>query len=138
MLVQSIEVKFSNYGTNDRTLVCDYVLMGFEYIGGGPVIELLDFTLEEDFDDVRQTIELKVQLNLIETNWMQDWLATKNKTLTIDGVDYQVVSDFRDLKWQLFRSVMGIGTHPVLKFKAKAIGIVTPENILSGLEVIVE
>jgi len=123
MLAQGLEVKFSNYGTNDRTLECDYVLMGFEYVGGGPVIELLDFTLEEDFDDVRQTIELKVQLNLYETNWMAAWLATQNKTLTIDNFDFQVVSDSRDFKWALFKNIMGIGTNPVLKFKAKAIGI---------------
>jgi len=139
MLVQSIEVNFSNYGTNARELVCDYVLMGFEFIGGGPVIEKLDFTLEEDFDDVRQTIELKVFLNLYETNWMQLWLATQNKTLDIDGVRYEVVADFRDLKWPLFEKVMGIGTHPVIKLKCKQIGIKTPDNeIGSMLEGVVE
>jgi len=139
MLVQSIEVNFSNYGINARELVCDYVLMGFEYIGGGPVIEKLDFTLEEDFDDVRQTIELKVLLNLYETNWMQLWLATKNKTLDIDGVRYEVVADFRDLKWPLFEKVMGIATHPVMKFKCKQIGVKTPDvEVGSMLEGVVE
>jgi len=139
MLVQNAEVRFSNYGINANTFECDYVLFGLEFVGGGPVVEFMNLALQEDFSNVRQTIELKVMLDLDETVSMQAWLATRNKTLTIDGVDYQVVSDFRDMKWPLFKNVMGIGTNPVLKFKAKTVGIITPEFIIgSKLEGVIE
>lgn len=142
MLVQDIEVTFSNHGLNQRVLSCDYVVFSLELLD--EVLELLDFELLEDFDTAtgeiraREVIELQVKLNLYEGEWMAAWLRTPNKTMLIDEHLYEVVNDGRKIDFPLFKKAM-IGTHPKLRFRAKKLGIANREyHVGSMLEGIVE
>lgn len=129
MNAQSMTVTFSyNSDANTKDLVCDYVVFGIEFIG--QVDEMLDFSLEEDYDGVRQTIELQVALDLSETLWVAEFLAADDKKLTIDGTDYEIVNQGRRANFPLFKKSY-IGTHPKLKFMVKTLGIADP-GVYSG------
>jgi hypothetical protein len=120
MLIQNLDVTFSYGSTNTKTKKCDYVQFSLEFLGN--VKEDIDFTLHEDYEDVRELIKLKVELNQAETQWMTDFLKATDKKLTIDGTEYQVVNDTKKIDFKLFKKTI-MSTHPELKFKKKSAGI---------------
>lgn len=120
MLVSNLDVTFTFGGSNVKTKKCDYVIFGIEFIGD--VKEDTAFELHEDYNNARETIKLKVKLNLAETNWIGEFLKATDKIITIDSEDYAVVNDGKKVEMKLFKDSL-VGTHPELKFKRKTPGI---------------
>lgn len=131
MLAQNINITFiaTDSGWVQKHLLCDYALFGIDHIG--EVNEMVDYSLVENYQGVRQTIELKVKLDLHESFFMADFLASTEKVLKIDGVYFEVVNDMRSTNFELFKKTM-IGTHVTLKFKVKTLGVKMPPTIKGG------
>lgn len=134
MIAQNMAVKFITPGMDERTFVCDYVIFGYEILNN--VLELLDGSLHEDWDDDpelrgRQTIELRVKLDLMEAMFMWKFLRSPDKTLVIDNMQYDVVNADRMMSAPLFKET-NIGVHPKLKFRCKNLGLVTPTLKIGG------
>jgi len=124
MIVRDLNVTFSNYGLRPRTFLCDYVVFGLEVIGD--TTEFLDHSLEEAEDlEVREKFQIKVKLDLSQAIFLAGFIKSTSKTLDIDGTRYEVVNDFRDAELGLFKNTT-LAVHPLLRFKAKAIGIKNP------------
>jgi len=126
MITSNVEVTFHSHNLAPQTFECNYVLWSVEILDS--VDELLDFSLEEEFNPdtgkirTRQIVELKVFLDLAQSLWMVNFLMNPFKTLTIEGVDYQVVNEGKKIDFKMFEGSV-IGVHPILRFKAKQIGI---------------
>lgn len=123
MIMLNANVRFTASGKVDRTFLCDYVVFGLELVGR--VDEMLDFSLEEDYEGVRETIKLRVKLDLIGAQFMANFVQQIDKRLIIDGSAYEVVNDFRALDFPLFKN-SSVGVHPELRFKCKNLGVVNP------------
>lgn len=131
MLAQNIKITFiaTSSGWVQKTLLCDYALFGLDLVG--EVNEMVDYSLEENYPGVRQTIELKVKLDLHESFFMADFLGSTDKVLKIDGLFFDVVNDMRQASFELFKKTM-ISSHVTLKFKAKTLGVKMPPTIKGG------
>lgn len=124
MIALNVQVRFQAPGKVDRIFRCDYVTFGIQILGS--IDEKLDYSLEEDYEGVRQTIRLRVKLDLIEAQFMVNFLASTEKRLYIDGKAYDVVNSSTDIEYPLFKNTM-IGVHPELRFRCKYLGVVDPE-----------
>ena len=124
MITQDINVTFQySAGAETKTLICSYVVWNLEVAGAAPV-ELLDFTLDEIHDDVRQAWEMQVKLDLSQAEWMANFIAAKDKELIIDGTTFEVVNGFQNIEMPLFGGSK-LGVHPKLKFRRKQTGILS-------------
>lgn len=130
MIAQSIDVVFNNYGLNAKTINCDYVRFGIEFIG--EIVEMFDDSLVENYRNVRQTIELKLKIDLVEALYVAAFLSATEKTLHIDNVIYEVVNDAQKVAFDFFKESR-VGVHPVLKFKCKKTGVATPDIIVGNM-----
>lgn len=128
MLVREIEVTFIHYGMHQHTLKCDYVLFGLEFLGD--VVEMFDDSLVENYRGGRERIELKVKLDLTESNFIADFLLATDKVLVIENYQYEVVNDMREAQFPLFKGSI-IGTYPTLRFKKKTKGLTNPAYYLA-------
>lgn len=123
MMSLDTHVRFQAPGKVDQIFKCDYVTFGLELPGS--IDELLDYSLEEVYEGARQTIRLRVKLDLVETQFMMNFLASTEKCIYIDGKAYQVVNVGTQFEFPLFKNTM-IGVHPELRFRCKYLGVVDP------------
>lgn len=123
MMSLDTHVRFQAPGKVDQTFKCDYVTFGLELPGS--IDELLDYSLEEVYEGARQTIRLRVKLDLVETQFMMNFLASTEKCIYIDGKVYQVVNVGTQFEFPLFKNTM-IGVHPELRFRCKYLGVIDP------------
>lgn len=124
MKIQNVDVTFSHSAdVETRTFMVSECVFGVEIIG--EVLELVDYTLEENDEGVRQTIEMKMTLDLFKTIFIAQFLAATDKKITIDGTVFEVVNGSRRMSFPMFKK-SNIRTNPKLSFRVKTPGIQTP------------
>jgi hypothetical protein len=128
MLIRNIEVTFIAPELQQRTIICDYVQFGLEYIG--EIVEMFDDSLIENYRGGRERIELKVRLDLTEAQFMAAFLISTEKILVIENYQYKVVNDMRETAFPLFKNSI-IGVYPTLRFRKKTKGLTNPAYYLA-------
>jgi hypothetical protein len=118
---QSVNVTFShNTDTESLTLMCSSVVFSLEFVG--EVLELVDYSLLENYQDVRESIRIKVKLSLPESIFIRDFLSATDKKLTIDGTEYEIVNAAKEVQFPLFKN-NNFRVEPTLNFKRKTVGV---------------
>ena len=124
MLFTNLDITFKyNAGAETRALVANKIEFGLRLFGH--IDELLDYTLSEDYEEARQTIEVLIKLSREDSNWMADFLTANDKQIIIDNTTYNVANEKMSSDFPLFKG-MNIGTFPRLVFRRKEVGVLDP------------
>lgn len=128
MLNKNTSVTFSyNADANQQTVICESVIFALELLG--EVFEDINFNLIENSSKAREHIKIKVELDLIQTNFMAEFLKATDKKLIIEGTSYEVVASSRTVEFGLFQK-LNIYSYPTLRFKKKTLGISVLERYI--------
>lgn len=124
MLNKDLTVIFKHsHGIYLKAIEVNQVTFDLELIGENHVVEDIDYTLIEDFDDSRLVINITAQLDLPTANWIRDFIVAKNsKILVIDGYEIPVVNSKNNYKFPLFKKY-NLFTLSSLQFKARDKGL---------------
>jgi hypothetical protein len=92
MIVQNALVTFSySGGTQTRSLYCT-MLIGRQILG--EIVELIDMSLEELFDDGRLIFRMNnFCLEYNDAAWLADFLYATDKIVRYDSIEFPVVND---------------------------------------------
>lgn len=114
---------FFRYSTYEELFLCDWVEFGVEFVG--EVVEDIDYDLIEDYEDVRLLVWLKMTMETFdEADWLAGFLGATDKHLVIDGREYEVVNDAKNVRYKLWDK-SNAGTVVNLQFKARSLGLIT-------------
>jgi len=127
----NVDPEITLASTNCSISLFARVEFGFEIIG--EVDELLDLSLNEQHEALRQTFEVELEnLELADALALSNFCYDTDKLLTIDGVGYGVVNDSGNYKKtvEFWKKSNKRGTL-TLKFRRKLTGIDVAENFVT-------
>jgi hypothetical protein len=127
MLVNNLDIILSyNFGAETMDLTVSEIIFSFEL--KGEVYERIDYSLYEDIEDIREVIDISTKMSMAQTIWFKNFVLAPDKIITIDGVNYDVVINFKKLKFKLFKGT-NIAAYVDMSFTNKLLGVNNPGMI---------
>lgn len=120
MYAQNLSVTFG-YGSSSKTIKCDYVTMGVRPIGD--VLEKIDYSLEENYFGGRMSFEMAGRTDLAGAEFLAHFVLATDKSIAIDGTEYEVVNDQRQAEFPFYQGVQSVGVSFEFKLMRKTTGI---------------